>query len=156
MPYIGVVGSSHCDLETEKIAYEVGQLIAHKEGILICGGYSGVMNAAAKGAKEAGGLTVGILSGETREGASPYLDVSLPTDLGQARNAIIATSSDVIIAIGGEFGTLSEIGLALKMKKKVIGINTWQVSKDDTICSDIIIVNTPTKAVTAAFNLLEE
>ncbi len=152
MTYIGVIGSSECDQETEKNAYEVGRQIALKEAILICGGYGGVMNSAAKGAKDNGGLTVGILSGETRKGASPYLDISLPTDMGQARNAIIAASSDSLIAIGGEFGTLSEIGLALKMGKKVIGINTWEVLKKNTICSDIIYVKTPFEAVDLATN----
>lgn len=128
--YIAVCGSGEPDPQNEKIAYELGALIAKKEAILICGGLLGIMNAAAKGAFEAGGVSIGILPGSSRDGASQYLTLSIPTGLGEARNSIIARSADVVIAIGGEFGTLSEIAFALKAGKPVIGVNTWRLLKD--------------------------
>jgi len=128
--YIAVIGSGENDPKNEKIAYELGKLIAQKGAILICGGLGGVMDAACKGASEAGGTCVGILPGGNRAGSSRYLTVALPTGVGEARNTIITRSADVVIAVGGEFGTLSEIAFALKAQKPVIGINTWHLFKD--------------------------
>ncbi|TET53574.1 MAG: TIGR00725 family protein [Actinobacteria bacterium] len=129
--YIAVVGSSEPDPQNEKIAYELGKLIAKNGATLICGGLGGIMNAAAKGVNEAGGTSIGILPSDSRSNSSEYLTFALSTGLGEARNTVIAKSADVMIAIGGEFGTLSEISFALKAMKPVIGINTWHLSKND-------------------------
>jgi uncharacterized protein (TIGR00725 family) len=151
--YVGVIGAGQCDQQTSEVAYEVGRLIALKGAILVCGGLGGVMNAAAKGAREAGGLTVGILPSETRTAASKFLDVAIPSGLGEARNALIARAADVLIAIGGGYGTLSEIGLALKMGKPVIGLGTWEISQRGQRDSGIIVAETPLAAVEKAFQL---
>ena len=124
-PYIGIIGASKINSEIEKIAYEVGKEIAKRGGIVICGGLTGVMETACKGAKETGGITIGILPGFDRKEANPYLDFAITTGLFEARNLIIVRTSDVLIAIAKGYGTLSEIAFALKLGKPVIGIGTW-------------------------------
>jgi len=148
--YIGVIGSGQCDSEMAEIAYKVGKNVAQKGAILICGGLGGVMEAACKGAKDAGGLTVGILPSKTRKYANPFVDVVIPTGMAEARNALVVGASDVIIAIGGEFGTLSEIGLALKMGKPIVGIDTWEFSKKGKLAETIILAKSPVEAVERA------
>ncbi len=150
--YIAVVGAGQCDKEATDLAYRVGQLIAQNKAILVCGGLGGVMDAAARGAKEAGGVAVGILPGVNRDGASKNLHIAIPTGMGEARNAIIARCADAVIAVCGEFGTLSEIGLALKMGKPVIGLNTWHLSRDGREDQTIKQANTPEEAVNLAVN----
>jgi len=122
---IAVVGAGDCSPEEYEAAQTVGYLIAGNHENLVCGGLSGVMEAACRGAKEAGGTTVGILPGTG--GENPYLDVVVRSNLGHARNALVVGSADAVIAIGGKFGTLSEIALALKMKKPVFGVGTWKI-----------------------------
>lgn len=151
--YIAVIGAGRCDEATYDVAREVGRLIAQRGAILVCGGLGGVMDAAAQGAKEAGGLTVGILPGENRLGASKHLDVALPTGMGETRNALIARVADAVIAIGGEYGTLSEIGLALKMGKPVIGLGTWEILKKGQRDTGIVVVDAPQAAVKKVFEL---
>jgi len=109
-----------------KVAVEVGRLIARKGYALICGGMLGVMEGACRGAKEEGGLTVGILPGYDWS-SNPYVDIKIPTGLGHGRNVIVAASSPVVVAVGGSYGTLSEIAFALKLKRKVIGYSSWDV-----------------------------
>jgi len=151
-----VIGASKCGKELYELAYEVGREIAKKKAILICGGLSGVMDAAAKGAKEAGGVTVGILPGDTRIGASKYLDVSLPTGMGEARNVLVVKVANAVIAIGGEYGTLSEIAHSLKMGTTVIGLKTWDIGKDEFGVSRIIKVDNPISAIEKAYELAKE
>ncbi|MEA2376438.1 MAG: hypothetical protein QOD13_345 [Thermoleophilaceae bacterium] len=105
----------------------VGRLVAERGAVLVCGGLGGAMEAACRGAKQAEGVTVGILPGSDRSDANPYVDVALPTGLGEARNALVVRAADVVIAIGGGYGTLSEIALALKAGKRVIGLDTWDI-----------------------------
>lgn len=124
---IGVIGAGSCDDAVYALAHDVGYNIAISGAILVCGGLGGVMEAAAKGAKTAGGVTVGILPTETKDDANPYIDIPLATGLNHARNAIITRSCDVFIAIDGSYGTLSEIGLAKAMGKEVIGLNSWDI-----------------------------
>ncbi len=135
--YIAVIGGQHSNAEEDRLAYEVGKLIAEGEHILVCGGLSGVMEAACHGAKEAGGTTVGILPGPFRSDANEFVDVAVATDMGQSRNGIIVRTADAVIAVGGEYGTLSEIAMALKMGKHVVAIASWslmrQGSKDERI-----------------------
>lgn len=125
---IGVMGPAACDPQTAEISRSIGRGIAERGGVLLCGGRSGVMEAAAAGAREAAGLTIGILPGiNARESApNPYIDIALFTGLGEARNWLNVCASDAIIAIGGGFGTLSEIALALKAQKPVILVGSWR------------------------------
>jgi uncharacterized protein (TIGR00725 family) len=122
---IAVIGAAECTGEEAEAAETVGYLIASNHEVLCCGGRSGVMEAACRGAREAGGITVGILP-DAGVG-NPYLDIVVRTGMGAARNAIIAASADAVIAIGGGYGTLSEIALALKMGKVVFGYRTWEI-----------------------------
>lgn len=124
---IAVIGAGNADEKILKIAEEVGRFIAKRNAILVCGGLGGVMEAAAKGAKSENGITVGILPGNHKNDANPYIDISVTTGFGEGRNVIIVRSADALIAVGGEYGTLSEIALALKTGKPVIGMNTWDI-----------------------------
>lgn len=124
---VGVIGGRRTEKRLLKEAEEVGRLIAQKNAVLICGGLTGVMEYASKGAKLAGGLTIGILPQNDAKEANKYIDIPIPTGMGIARNVIIARASDVLIAIGGEYGTLSEIAFALQIGKPVIGISTWDI-----------------------------
>ena len=121
-PFIGVIGAGRSSASLDELAAEVGREIARNEAVLVCGGLGGIMAAAACGAKEVGGYTVGILPGPTREEANSYIDFPIATNMGQARNAIIVQTADVLIAINGGYGTLSEIGLALKIGKGVVAL----------------------------------
>ncbi len=123
---ISVIGAGSCDKDIYGLAEEVGRLIAQKGGTLITGGLGGVMEAASKGAKEAGGITVGILPGFSKEDANSFVTIPVATGLSHARNIIVARSADAVIAVSGEYGTLSEIAIALKLAKPVIGIKTWE------------------------------
>lgn len=127
-PRIGVMGPGSCPPELYALAREVGYLIAKRGAILICGGRGGAMEAAARGAKEGGGITVGILPGESAADANPYIDIPVVTGMGNARNAINVLTSQVIIAIHGSYGTLSEIALALKCNIPVVGLSTWALN----------------------------
>ncbi len=124
--YIGVIGAGSCDESLRQLAYRIGYGIGNRGLILVCGGLGGVMEGSAHGCFDAGGMTIGILPGTERSSANPYIRISIPTGLGEGRNLLIIRASDILIAIGGEYGTLSEIGFALKMNKTVIGINTWK------------------------------
>ena len=121
-PIIGVVGAGGASPGADAAAAAVGREIARHEAILVCGGLGGVMTAAARGAREAGGTTIGILPGAHIHDANPYIDFPIATGMGQARNAIIVQTAQVIIAIAGGYGTLSEIAMALKIGKKVIAL----------------------------------
>jgi uncharacterized protein (TIGR00725 family) len=144
---IGVIGASQCDSGTYTIAEAVGKEIARRGGVLITGGLGGVMEGASKGAKEGGGLTVGILPGLNASDANMYIDIPIVTGLDHARNVLVVRSSEALIAIDGEYGTLSEISIALKIGKPVIGINTWKW------LDEIIVSDGPENAVEQAFNL---
>jgi uncharacterized protein (TIGR00725 family) len=109
---------------------------------LICGGLGGVMEAACRGAKEAGGMTVGILADLDRSDANPYVDVVVATGLGEARNALVVNAADAVIAVGGGYGTLSEIGLALRAGKRVVGLGTWDVEGVEAVDSPETAVET--------------
>ncbi|MFQ5827834.1 MAG: TIGR00725 family protein [Candidatus Methylomirabilia bacterium] len=120
-----MVGASDCPEHVRELAEAVGQGIASAGAILVCGGLGGVMQAAARGARAAGGLTVGILPGASHRDANPYIDIAIITDLGHARNALVVRSSHAMIALPGEYGTLSEVALALKMGVPVVGLQSW-------------------------------
>lgn len=124
---IAVVGAGSAEADTLNTAEAVGRAIAERGAMLVCGGLGGVMEAAAKGAKSAGGTTIGILPQPYRHDANPYIDVPIATGFGEGRNVFIIRTADVVIAVGGEYGTLSEIALALKSGKAVIGLGTWDI-----------------------------
>jgi uncharacterized protein (TIGR00725 family) len=124
--YVGVIGAGQCPDKIYKVARNVGLEIGKKGWILVCGGLGGVMEAAARGCIEAGGTTVGILPGLEKESANPYIKIPIPTGLGEGRNLLVVRASDVLVSIAGEYGTLSEIAMALKINKPVIGLDTWE------------------------------
>ncbi|MBI5177717.1 MAG: TIGR00725 family protein [Nitrospinae bacterium] len=121
---IAVIGASSATAGEEALAEEAGRAIAAEGWALVCGGLGGVMSAASKGARSAGGLVIGILPGYRHDEGNPHLSVALPTGLGHARNAVIAASAEGVVAVGGEHGTLSEIALALKMGKPVAALQS--------------------------------
>ncbi len=122
---VSVIGSGQNATPSQKrIAYELGKLIAKKGLVLLCGGREGVMDSASRGAHEAGGIVVGILPGDTKDGANNYVDIAIATGIGFARNQIISYSGDVIIAVGGEAGTLTEMAFAWAKGKPIIAIST--------------------------------
>jgi uncharacterized protein (TIGR00725 family) len=127
--YVAVVGSGTCSPQEAVIAEEVGALLARAQAVVVCGGLSGVMEAACRGARREGGLTVGILPGSDRAAANPHVAVAIASGLGELRNGLVVRASDAVIAVGGEFGTLSEIGFALKLGKPVVGLGTWELSR---------------------------
>lgn len=126
--YIGVAGASEPDAELVPIAEDLGQWLADAGVVVVCGGGPGIMAAVCRGAQAAGGITVGLLPGADRSTTNPYLTVALPTALGEGRNFLLVRSSDALIAVGGGFGTLSEIALALRTGVPVIGLGTWGLS----------------------------
>jgi uncharacterized protein (TIGR00725 family) len=131
-PYVAVVGAGGGPgadvagplLETAEV---VGAELARRGAVVVCGGLGGVMEAACRGAVEAGGLTLGILPGDARAAANPWVTMAVPTGLGELRNGLVVRTSDVMIAIAGEYGTLSEIALALKAGMRVVGLETWDI-----------------------------
>lgn len=137
---IGVIGGSICSKRVYRIAQRLGELIAEERWILICGGHFGVMEAVCKGAKSKGGTTVGILPSYDGKDANHYVDIKIPTGLGYGRNIIVVRASDVLIAINGRYGTLSEIAFALSEEKVVLGIESWGIK-------GVIKVSTPLSAV---------
>ncbi|MBN1368178.1 MAG: TIGR00725 family protein [Dehalococcoidales bacterium] len=152
--FIAVIGSGQATKEEAELAEAVGQEIAKRGAVLICGGLGGVMEAACKGAVEAGGMTIGIIPGDSRLAANPYVLFPIVTGMSQARNVIIIKSAHAVIAVGGAYGTLSEIGHALQNHIPVIGLQTWQIMKNENIDPSIIITKNPAKAVDIAFNLI--
>lgn len=126
---IGVIGSAKPTKELDALAEQVGRLLAQRNATIICGGLTGVMEASCRGAKKAGGLTIGILPGTSADDANPYIDITVPTGIGEARNLIIIRSCHALIAIGGSYGTLSEIAFALKLGIPVVGLKTWELNK---------------------------
>jgi uncharacterized protein (TIGR00725 family) len=149
-PRIGVMGPGSCPPDIYALARKVGSLIAQKGAILICGGHGGVMEASARGAKEAGGITVGILPGDSDVEANSYIDIPIITGLGNARNAVNALTSQAIIAIAGSFGTLSEIALALKCGTPVVGLKTWSAVTAEGERLPISLAETAEQAVNLA------
>lgn len=122
---IAVIGRGDAGPGDCVAAYTTGRLVAGRGAVLVCGGLGGVMEASCRGAREAGGTTVGILPGT--DGGNPYLSVSIRTGLGIARNALVVLSADAVIAVGGKYGTLSEIAMALRSGRPVFGIGTWDI-----------------------------
>ncbi|MHB8104954.1 MAG: TIGR00725 family protein [Dehalococcoidales bacterium] len=147
---IGVIGGSEVSEEVYRLAEEVGREIARRKAALVCGGMAGVMEAACKGAIEEKGLTIGILPGDSRAQANPYVQIPIVTGIGYARNVAVVKTAQAIIAIDGSHGTLTEIGYALQAGIPVIGLNTWSLSIGGKADENIIIANSAKEAVDKA------
>lgn len=141
--YIAVVGAGRASAEQERVAEAAGRAVGAAGAVLVCGGLGGVMEAACRGAKAAGGATVGILPGSDRGAANEHVDVALATGLGEARNALVVRAADALVAVGGEYGTLSEIALAVKAGKPVVGLGTWELDA-------VVVAESPEEAVRLA------
>ena len=150
---IAVIGNSSSSPEEAKLAQSVGELLAQRGAILVCGGLGGVTEAVCRGAKSKGGLTVGILPGQDASMANPWVDVPVATGIGEARNVAVVKSAQAVIAIGGGYGTLSEIAYALKSRIPVIGLNTWSLSRNGQEDNSIIRVQSAAEAVDKAISL---
>jgi uncharacterized protein (TIGR00725 family) len=153
--FIGVIGGSEVNLQVAKIAEEVGREIARKGAVLVCGGLSGVMEAACKGASSEDGLTIGILPGDSRNTANPYVKIPIVTGIGYARNVAVVRTSQAIIAIDGSYGTLTEIGYALQAGIPVIGLDTWSPLINGKNSCNIILAKNAKDAVDKAINSVE-
>jgi len=152
--FIAVIGSGDCSPEEAGLAEAVGRELARNGATLICGGLGGVMAAACKGASSEGGVTIGILPGDIRQMANPYIQIPIVTGMGQARNVIVVKSAQAVIAIGGSFGTLSEISHARQNKIPVIGLQTWELARNGQPDNSIIVADTPAEAVNKALGLI--
>jgi len=124
---ISVIGGHECKDETAVMAEEIGRTIAGEGAVLVCGGLGGVMEAACRGAKSAGGITLGIIPGNNRDSANEFVDIVMPTDMGYSRNTLVAGAGDMVVALPGEYGTLSEISFSLISGKPVYGFETWDI-----------------------------
>jgi uncharacterized protein (TIGR00725 family) len=153
--YLAVIGSATCSQEVAALAEAVGREIARAGAVLVCGGRGGVMEAACRGAKAEGGTTVGILPGLDRREANPYVDIPIVTGLGEARNAVVVRTADAVVAVSGGFGTLSEIGLALKMGRPVVGLGTWELYQEGRRTNALYLSETPAQAVQQAVGLVQ-
>lgn len=147
---IGVVGAGTATAAGYQVARRVGHLIAEAGAVLVCGGLGGVMEAACRGACEAGGQTLGILPGPDAQNANPWVTLPVPTNLGHARNVIIAHTAQALIAVEGEYGTLSEMAIGLKLGKPVVALDSWPG------LSGVIYVNSPADAVARAIEAIDD
>ena len=154
--YISIVGHAECDELKTEFAYRVGREVAARGHILVCGGLGGVMEAAAHGSHDGGGISVGILPGADRMSANRWLTVALPTDMGHARNALVALAGDALIAICGGYGTLSEIAFGLKMGKPVIGLTSWDLGDCAHEDNTMVQAESPEEAVELAERLASQ
>ena len=145
---IGVIGGRAANSEILNAAEKVGEAIAKRKAVLICGGLGGVMEAACRGARKAGGTTVGILPVASKEEANPHVDIVIPTDMGLARNAIVIHSSDGVVAVDGSYGTLSEMAFALQLHVPLVTLKSWEI--DPSVPTS----EGPEKAVDMLFELI--
>lgn len=146
-PYVAVVGASQANAELVAIAAQVGTLLAEAGAIVITGGRGGVMAAASRGANGAGGITIGLLPGTSRSEANDWVTIALPTGLGELRNGLIVRAADVLIAVGGAYGTLSEVALALATGVPVVGLGSWEIDGIEQTA-------TPEEAVARALSIV--
>ncbi|NCC49855.1 MAG: TIGR00725 family protein [Spartobacteria bacterium] len=152
---IGVLGPHACSAEEYEMGREVGRHIAGAGALLVCGGLDGMMQAAAEGAKEAGGETLGILPGSEAAAANPAIDIALPTGLGPFRNALVVRACDAVIAVRGAYGTLSEIAFALRLGIPTVGLRTWKLLRDEQIDHGIHPAENAAHAVELALELIK-
>lgn len=151
-PVISVIGAGVSTPEQSQLAEVVGRLLAESGAVLVCGGRGGVMEAACRGAHQAGGITIGLLPGGDVDDGNAYLTVAIPTGLGHARNALVASGGTAVIAIGGGAGTLSEIGIALKTGRRVITLQSWSMQDPSGNPAGIMEAQSPEEAVALALS----
>ena len=144
---VAVCGESDPQTSLADLAFELGRGIAERDAVLICGGLTGVMEHAARGAQAAGGLTIGLLPGDDTQEANQYIDVAIATGLAHGRNAILALTADGVVALGGGLGTLSEIALALRNRRPTIGIKTWRFDREGRTEPELPVAASPTEAL---------
>ncbi len=153
---IGVIGASKANDELCALAEKVGEEIALRDSIVLSGGLTGVMEAVCRGARKRGGVTVGIIPSDCKDDANEHVQIPIVTGLGVARNVVIVKTADVLIAIGGQFGTLSEMAHALNMGKTVIALRSWEIDKlSRGELSGLVKVDDPVDAVAAAFDAIK-
>src|SRR5437868_3857657 len=150
MLHIGVIGEGVCSARVAREAERVGAAIAREGAVLLCGGLRGVMEAASRGAARAGGTVVGLLPGFSRSDANRWVTIPIVTGMDQARNVVLVRSCDAIVAVGGAYGTLSEIALALKFGTPVVGLRTWALRSPARTRVPLIVASTPDDAVARA------
>ncbi len=153
MIYLGVIGENEPPAHLLETAEAVGRCVAEAGAALVCGGLGGVMEAACRGARGAGGITIGILPGHDRREGNPYLTYAIPTGLGYARNILVVRAADALIAVGGRFGTLSEIAYAKIEGRPVVGLDTWTLTRAD-LPDPILRAGSPRDAVERALAAL--
>ena len=153
MMYVAVVGSGDATAEEAERAEAVGAELARRGAIVVCGGRGGVMEAACRGAKAEGGTTVGILPGTDRDDANPWVDIAVTTGMGEGRNVLVVQAADALVAVGGEFGTLSEIAFALRLGTPVVGLGTWELIGPAGLADPIVRLNDPVAAARTALSL---
>lgn len=151
--FVAVIGGSDCSSSEAELAEAVGRELAKQKAIVVCGGLGGVMEAACRGARAERGITIGILPGDSSQAANPYVQIPIVTSIGYARNVIVVKSAQAVIAVGGSYGTLSEISHALQSNIPVIGLNTWSLSKNGQPDNSIIPAKNPAEAVEIALSL---
>ena len=150
---VAVIGASQCTPKEAGVAEEEGRELARRGAVLVCGGLGGVREAACRGASKAGGRTIGILPGNSPEDANPFVQFPIVTGMGHARNVIVVKSARAAIAIGGSYGTLSEIAHALQNHIPVVGLGTWELARNGREDTSIVPATTPQEAVEKALEL---
>jgi hypothetical protein len=149
---VAVCGPGRAGAEEERLAEEVGRRLAEAGAVVLCGGLGGVMAAAARGARAAGGLCVGLLPGDDPQDADPEVGLALPTGLGELRNGLLVRACGAVVAIGGAYGTLSEIGFALRLGRPVVGLHTWELRRPGAAAPDpgVLVAGSAAEAVERA------
>jgi uncharacterized protein (TIGR00725 family) len=155
-PIIAVIGGGSCNQEEARLAEEVGRELAKRGATLVCGGLGGIMEAACKGVSAEGGITIGILPGDDRKSANPYVQIPIVTNMGHARNVAVVKSGQAVIAVGGNYGTLSEISHALQSGIPVIGLNTWSIARRGKEDKAIVRAKSAAEAVDKAMQTIKD
>ena len=152
--YVSVIGPGRAPSDVVDAAETVGRELARRGAVVVCGGLGGAMEAACRGARSEGGTTIGILPGADRRDANPWVSIAIPTGLGELRNGLVVRAGDAVVAVAGEFGTLSEIGFALKIGRPVVGLTTWELARAGQPVTDAIVVaDDPVAAAARAVEL---
>lgn len=149
-PVIAVIGAGKCSKKMKDAAAEVGRFVAEHGGMIVCGGLGGIMEGAARGAREAGGTAIGILPGESAADANEFVDIVIPTGMGEARNILVIRTADVVIAFPGKYGTLTEMAFARLFEKPLISVQAWKLGEEVTQVED------PVEAARLAMKLAAE
>lgn len=152
-PWVAVIGPGEASERELAVAGAVGAAVAEAGAVLVCGGGGGAMQAACRGARERGGHTVGLLPGSDRAQANPWVSFALPTGLGEARNVLVVRAADAVVAVGGAWGTLSEIALALQKGLPVVGLATWELARGGRRVEGVVAMEDPSSAVAEALKL---